>query len=149
MFQGDRQVVPGFEGIEPLFLRYRAEDFLTDHLAEHSIRSQMKQSVNRGLFSEPADVLFDEEGKYNGLGVVGFRVDDITCTVKPAEGHPYNFFMKHIPLSNNYAHSEIWSDQDPPTIAMFKRPSKTALLEFRIRLCRVITKDKICIVAAR
>ncbi len=137
MYQNDREAVPGFDGNELLYLRYYSGHFSGGQLLPAAIRSQMKQSVNRGKFSEPEDVLFSETGEYDGLGVVEFRVADIPRKVEQPDGPTYVFFMRHEPQATNYSHSEIWSDHFPPT-GSFKSPSKTVSLEFRIRLCRSI-----------
>jgi len=117
-------------------------------LVPDGIRSQLKQSVNRGDFSEPEDVLFSETGRYNGLGVVGFSVADIPERVDQPQGPGYVFFMRHEPEDNNYSHSEIWSDQDPRTGA-FRTPSRTVSLKFRILLCRLIRQEQVRIEAVR
>ena len=136
------------ESAEPLYLRYRRENFLNGQFAPEAIRSQLKQSVNRGGFSEPEDVLFSETGQYNGLGVVEFRVADIPGRLEQLNGPPYVFFVRHEPQDENYAHSEIWSDHDPQT-GGFRSPSRTISLEFRVRLCRSIRQDRVRIPATR
>ena len=108
----------------------------------------MKQSVNRGLFSEPEDVLFSETGAYDGLGVVEFRVLDVPRRVEQAPGPTYIFFMRHEPSEQNYAHSEIWSTHEKRTDD-FKAPSKTVSLKFRIQLCQSIGREQVRIEAVR
>src|SRR5260370_31433225 len=66
MYQRDRQIVPDFDGAEGLFLRYSKDDFLEGQLGVDAIRFP-KTSVNRGLLSEPEDVLFHDDGQYNVL----------------------------------------------------------------------------------
>ena len=122
MYRASRAVVPAFAPDERLYLRYAAQHFLNGQLLPDGIRAQLKQSVNRGLFSEPEDVLFSPSGEYNGLGVVEFQVLDIPTRIVQEQGPPYVFFTKHEPYDDNYAHSEIWADHDPPTSAGFRRP---------------------------
>jgi hypothetical protein len=129
-------------------MRYSADNFLEGQLLPAAIRSQLKQSVNRGSLSEPEDVLFSETGEYNGLGVVGFPVSAIPLRVDQSDGPSFCFFMRHEPEELNYSHSEIWSDHDPRT-GDFRRPSKTVSMTFRIRLCQSIGSDQIKIKAVR
>lgn len=148
MYRRDREVVPDFAGSELLYLRYSIQHFLRGMLAPDGIRAQLKQSVNRGRFSEPEDALFSETGDYNGLGVVEFRVSDIPPRVDQPQGPTFVFFMSHQPEEENYSHSEIWSDHDPRS-GGFRKPSRTVSLEFRVRLCRSIRQEQVRIEAIR
>ena len=145
MYQRDRQIVPDFDGTEGLFLRYSKDDFLDGQLGVDAIRFPTT-SVNRGLLSEPEDALFHGDGQYNGLGVVGFSVADLPGQIYQQDGPAYVFFMRHVPLPENYSHSEIWSDQEPAT-GTYRKPSRTVRLEFRVLLCKRITREKILIPA--
>jgi hypothetical protein len=121
--------------------------FVQGQLLPEGIRSQ-KQSVNRGRFSEAEDALFSETGEYDGLGVVEFKVADIPQRVEQPQGPAYVFFTQHVPLEDNYSHSEIWSDQEPRTGA-FRKSSRTVSLRFRILLCTSIRQEQIRIIAVR
>jgi len=147
MYRRHRQVLPDFDGGETLYLRYGREDFVQGQLAPAAIRFP-RTSVNRGILSEPEDALFAEDGKYNGLGVVEFKVSDIPPTIVQEQGPTYAFFMQHVPHTDNYAHSEIWSDHAIRT-GNYREPSKTVKLEFRIQICQRITKERIRIEAVR
>lgn len=147
MYQRDRQVLPDFDGGEFLYLRYGREDFVEGQLAPGGIRFP-KTSVNRGSLSRPEDALFAEDGKYNGLGVVEFKVSDIPPRIAQDQGPTYVFFMRHLPYTDNYSHSEIWSDQATQT-GIYREPSKTVKLKFRIHLCQRITQERIRIEAVR
>lgn len=140
--------MPEFAGTESLYLRYSSQYFLQGQLTPDAIRSQMKQSVNRGNFSEPEDVLFSESGEYDALGVIEFKVSDIPPRVDQPDGPAYVFFMTHQPQDTNYSHSEIWSDHEHRT-GGFRRPSRTVSLEFRTLLCRSLTAERIRIEAHR
>jgi len=148
LYRRGREVVPEFAASEMLYMRYSAEQFLEDHLNPAAIRSQLKQSVNRGRFSEPEDVLFSETGEYNGLGAVEFPVSAIPDKVDQPDGPSYTFSVQHQPEELNYSHSEIWSDQDPST-GGFRKPSRTVSAAFRLRLCMAIGLDQIKIPAVR
>jgi hypothetical protein len=147
MYQRDRPVIPHFDGTESLYLRYGVEDLLGDRLEWSAIHFP-RTSVNRGALSEPEDVLFDETGKYNGLGVVGFAVSDIPPRITQNQGPAYVFFMHHDPHPDNYSHSEIWSDQLPPK-GIYKEPGKSVKLEFRIQLSQRISRQSVRIPAVR
>ncbi len=147
MYQRDRPVLPDFDGEEALYLRSGCEDFVEGQLAPGAIRFP-KTSVNRGSLSEPEDVLFAEDGRYNGLGVVGLQVSDIPSRIAQEQGPTYVFFIRHVPYPDNYSHSEIWSDRATQT-GNYREPSRTVKLKFRIHLCRRITQERIKITAVR
>lgn len=171
MYPRGRPIVPDFEPAELLFLRYGAEHWVEGQLHQTAVKFPSKSgvSVNRsgpsGALSEPEDVLFDEHGKYNGLGVVGFAVSAIPPRLDPdhdlKETWPsFVFFPRHVPLDAendpneteiNYAHSEIWSQRaDSPRMpGQYKEPSPTAKLRFRIQLCKIIRQEQICVKAVR
>lgn len=148
MYRRDREVVPDFAVAELLFLRYMSQHFVQGELLPAGIRSQLKQSVNRGRFSEPEDVLFSETGEYDGLGVVEFRVANIRERVEQPQGPTFIFFMRHEPEDKNYSHSEIWSDHETRT-GGFRSPSRTVSLLFRTFLCRSIRQEHVRIRAVR
>ncbi len=147
MYQRHRQVLPDFDRNEPLYLRYGREDFVEGQLAPAAIRFP-RTSVNRGNLSEPEDALFAEDGKFNGLGVVAFEVSDIPPVIVQEQGPTYAFFMRHVPLADNYSHSEVWSDHTTQT-GDYREPSRTVKLKFRIHLCQRITQESIRIEAVR
>jgi hypothetical protein len=148
MYRHGREVISDFAGSELLYLRYSSQHFLQGQLEPPAIRSQRKQSVNRGRLSEPEDALFSEIGQYDGLGVVGFRVSDIPARVTQTQGPSFVFFMCHEPEDVNYAHSEIWSDHEHRT-GGFRRPNRAVSLEFRVRLCGAIRREQIIVEAVR
>lgn len=148
MYRHGRVGVPDFAGAELLYLRYMSQHLIQGQLLPEAIRSQLKQSVNRGSFSEPEDALFSETGAYDGLGVVAFRVADIPNSVDQPLGPTYRFFMRHEPEEENYSHSEIWSDHQGGS-GGFRPPSRTVSLRFRILLCRAIREEQVRIVAVR
>jgi hypothetical protein len=148
MYRRGREAVPDFAGPELLYLRYMSQHFIQGQLLPEGIRSQLKQSVNRGRFSEPEDALFSETAKYDGLGVVEFKVADIPERVEQPQGPSYVFFMRHEPDDENYSHSEIWSDHEVRT-GGFRPPSRTVSLLFRTSLCKAIRQEQVRITAVR
>ncbi len=147
MYRKGRPVIPTFDFAESIFLRYGIDDFLDGQLIPAAIRFP-KQSVNRGSLSKPEDVLFHENGKYDGLGAVAFTVVDIPERIIGDQGSTYVFFMHHDPHEDNYAHSEIWSDQEQRT-GEYRKPSPSVKLKFRIQLCQRIRTESIRIEAVR
>ena len=147
MYRRGRPLAQEFAEEEPLYLRYGCEDFAENQLQYSAVRFP-QMSVNRGRFSEPEDVLFSEEGKFDGLGVLELRVADIPKRLEQDNGPAYVFFMHHAPLEDNYAHSEICSARDPET-ASPRSPSATVKTKFLIMLCQRITRDRIRIEAVR
>jgi hypothetical protein len=107
--------------------------------------------VNRSRFSEPEDVLFSEDGRYNGLGVVQFQVSDVPARVDSGQGPIYIFFLRHVPIDEppniNYAHSEISSAREIEPSEL-KDPSKTAKALFKAQLVKRIRSEQIKIEAA-
>jgi hypothetical protein len=147
MYRRDRPVVPHFDSHELLYLRFGLDDFVDGQLVTAALRIP-GQSVNRGSFSSPEDVLFHPEGDYNGLGAVEFKVEDIPVTVVGEQDSTFMFFMQHVPLEENYSHSEVWSDK-PPGTGDCRKPSRSVGLKFKAELCRRIREDRIKIPAAR
>ncbi len=147
MYASGRAAARFAEPLEPLYLRFGLEDFLGEHLVPAVLRVP-GQSVNRGSLSEPEDVLFHEEGHYDGLGVVEFVVQDVPSAIFANQGSSAIFFMLHKPLPENYSHSEIACDQVEPLKGNHE-PSKSVKLKFRADLCKCIRTDRIRIHAFR
>lgn len=147
MIRNRRPVIPNFAADEPLFLRYGVDDFVNGQLVAAALHFP-RQSVNRGRFSEPEDVLYHDEGKYDGLGAVEFGVADIPATITGDQGSTYRFFMHHEPLDDNYGHSEIWSAR-PESEEEYREPGKSTKLQFRMQLCKRILTSRIRIAAVR
>jgi hypothetical protein len=140
-------VVPEFGADERLYLRYEADHWVQGELTSAGIRFP-DTSVNRSRFSEPEDVLFSEQGRYNRHGVVFFPVSDIPVRIAldpPNNGNPYLFRIDHKPLDDNYSHSEIRSR--PEGTVEDREPSKTIKKQFRIQLCQRLTQDRVLIEA--
>jgi hypothetical protein len=146
MVQGSRPIVSQFEDSERLYMRFQPRHFHGEELDPSAIRSE-KQSVNRGLFSEPDDVLFRhiEDVKYLNEGVVFFFVGELPKTLSQADGPTYTTFVVHEPVALNYAHSEIWSDHVPPSGKSFRELSRSLKLTFRIELAKRINRQRIII----
>jgi hypothetical protein len=100
-----RPLVPDFKSDERLYLRIVKANYAGDRLQQGAFDMPV-QSVNRGMFSEPEDVLLPDKQK---RGIAYFLVEHIP---KPtvSRDHPGKIFalvVKHAPEEDNYAHSEI------------------------------------------
>jgi hypothetical protein len=95
--------VPDFDPEEQLFRRCRQEDVDEGRLSRSAIRFP-DWSVNRSRFSEPGDALLPD---WAGWGVAAFAVKDVPPSVASEGGPDVEFKVEHVPLEENYAHSEV------------------------------------------
>jgi hypothetical protein len=89
-------------------------------------------SVNRDKYSKPEDVLFSESGQFDGWGVLAFVVAEFPGPVS-ASNCQYLLVPRHVPLEENYAHSEIWCNKVPGTTEHVDAP-KTVKKLYRAQL---------------
>ncbi len=137
MLRNGRPEDPIFRPEELLYRRYRNDHWI-DGLFSPAGFKFPKQSVNRQKYSEPEDVVFSEDGIFDGFGVLEFAVRDVPSSLEE-EGTPvYIFFLKHIPLEDNYAHSEIWCETEQET-GRYVSPSQTVRKKFRTMLSQRVT----------
>jgi hypothetical protein len=134
MYRQNRPEAPVFAPDELLYRRYRREHWVGGRFAGPGIQFP-KQSVNRGGFSEPEDVLYSDSGEFDGQGVLQCRVCDVPerLELPPAPGAV--FFLKHAPVDDNYSHSEIWADKLESTGA-YVEPSPSLKKLFRTVLAQ-------------
>jgi len=117
-----------FSATERLFRRYTRSHYINGQFSNTGFNFD-RQSVNREKYSEPGDVLFDEADLYEGCGVLSFRTQDLPISFPPE--HPQlSFSPKHVPMEDNYAHSEVWCDKIPAT-GEYVTPSKSLRKLFR------------------
>ena len=131
MLQLDRPAVQDFDPGELLYMRFPAGAFEDDRLNPDAIK--MDQSVNRQRFSDPADVIFDENGRYDAFGVTFFKVEDIPKSVTGDGGTFRSFFAHHCPEQDNYSHAEVRHNGP-------NQPSKSVRKRFRIGCVYFTTK---------
>lgn len=86
-------------------------------------------SVNRELFSEPADVLLPAHLE---CGVVGFEVGDVPERLESGDGRVFEFRVEHVPEEDNYAHSEVRVFHNAERLG--GKPPKLVRRVFRLRL---------------
>jgi len=110
MLQGKRKVDVGFKPFHRLYYRCQINEVVGDRLLAASI-PYSKTSVNWSKYSFPWDVLFN----YNGYGIFSFVVRSLPVELpkKQPPGQPaippHYFRPEHVPLPDNYAHSELWA----------------------------------------
>jgi len=137
MYGRARPVVNEFATGELLYRRHRREDFQNGYILPSALSfpkegSDSGPSVNRSLFSRPEHTLWDNRKKLVGLGVYEFPVSRIPETLRcPNTQREFTFFAKHVPLWNNYAHTELWCDSLPKKNSGFVEPTKEVKKQFR------------------
>lgn len=97
---------PTFEPAEKLFRRYKRGHFVGGSFSGVGLSFKEAPSLNREKYSRPHDVLFSEADEFADWGVVSLRVRDIPPSM-PSEHPLYNLFPEHVPLEDNYSHTEI------------------------------------------
>jgi hypothetical protein len=106
MLQGDRTVDNQFSPSEALYYRMSVVGPVGSRPEGIDIRLP-EDSVNRGKYSEPGDVLYPN---YFHLGVAEFPVSAIPgprpFTDQQGETRTYALTVEHDPKDDNYAHSE-------------------------------------------
>lgn len=128
-----------FQPREKLFRRYTRSHYMNGQFSNTGFAFTSPQSVNRQKYSEPADVCFSEADEFAGWGVLSFRVDDLPPAF-PDDQPQYTFFPKHIPLEDNYAHSEVWCDTIP-ACGEYVKPSKQVRKLFRAVLSQRVVVE--------
>lgn len=140
LYRRGRPPVPNFAGDESLYRRFRRADSQNGVILPSALKFPSKgentgQSVNRSRFSQPADALWTEKERMNGLGVFEFPVAELpNILVCPTTARSFTFFPKHVPLNRNYAHSEIWCDALPRLNAEYVHPTSLVKKELRARI---------------
>lgn len=109
LFQGTRGVDCSFHWYHLLYQRCELEAIIGDRLNPNSIR-YADPSVNWSKYSKPWDVIFE----YPGRGIVQFMVGrlprDIPQEIPQGErSELHTCRPQHVPLPENYSHSEIWT----------------------------------------
>jgi hypothetical protein len=137
MYRRGRPVVNHFPAHELLYRRYRRSDAIEGTILPSAIQFPKKgentgQSATRSSFSRPEDARWTETERLDAWGV--FQIP-VSCLPQQATcrdtGRQFAFFPKHVPLQKNYAHSEIWCDDIPPSNAGYVVPTKLVKKEFR------------------
>jgi hypothetical protein len=139
MFREGRPADQVFKPKELLFRRYLKEHFADGQIPDAYFN--FPPSLNRQKYSEPRDVIFSEDGCFDGWGVLEYRVDQMSFDLVH-ESAGYSFFPKHTPDEANYSHTEIHcrreSDQRPEV-----HPNKAVRKKYRAKLSQQSPKIRI------
>src|SRR5436309_8641364 len=108
MRRNGRGVDSSYRPSDRLYRRCVKEDIEGDRLLAARIRYD-DNSVNWSRYSKPWDVIFD----YQGQGIARWLVRELPKRI-PENLPPgtkvelHDFMPSHVPLCDNYSHSEIW-----------------------------------------
>jgi hypothetical protein len=112
-----------FEPTEKLFRRYKSEHFIGGRFSNMGLSFENAPSVNREKYSQPSDVIFSETDEFQNWGVLSFQAQYLP-PLFPLEHPEYSFFAKHVPLEDNYGHSEVFCDCLPASgVFVVPRPA--------------------------
>jgi hypothetical protein len=137
MYRRGRPARDNFVPGEVLYRRHRRTDTKNGVILPSALQFPKKtentgQSVNRSSFSKPEDVLWTPKGRQHGFGVFQFPVSCLPASLTCREsGRRFTFFPKHVPLWNNYAHSEVWCDEIPGKNQGYVLPTSVVKKEVR------------------
>lgn len=121
-----------FGAPERLFRRYTRLHYINGQFSNTGFSFDSPPSVTREKYSEAQDVIFSEADEFANWGVLSFRVADLPTSFPP-ENPLIRFFPRHVPMEDNFAHSEVWSDAIPAT-GGYVKPSKQTRKLFRALL---------------
>jgi len=133
-----------FEASEKLFRRYTRAHYVNGQFSNTGFAFNSPQSVNRQKYGEPTDTLFSETDEFAEWGVLSFKTEDLPALFPPDDPR-YSFFPRHVPMEDNYAHSEVWCDSVPASVRYVKPNSGTRKFFRTVLSQRVLVE----IVAAR
>jgi hypothetical protein len=132
MFRNGRAEDQVFGKDENLYRRYIKEHWVNNTFVGAGFQFP-RPSVNRQRYSEPEDVIYSDEGEFDGCGVLEFSVEHIPQRLVDGAGKAYVFFPWHTPDEDNYAHSEIWCESESER-GQQADPNSTTKKKFRTML---------------
>lgn len=105
LYRDGRPIDPIFDNSEKLYRRFCHDEVIDGRYSPSRIKPP-GSSLNRGLYSEPRDVLFPNNPC---CGIAIFVVEDVSSIeVKSGNGvDVFSFGLSHKPEEYNYSHSEI------------------------------------------
>lgn len=130
-----------FGATEKLFRRYTRAHYMNGQFSNTGFAFTSPQSVNRHKYSEISDALFSETNEFANWGVLSFKAEDLPASFPPDEPR-YGFFPKHVPMEDNYAHSEVWCDSLPVTGSYIKPSSGIRKLFRTVLSQRIVNRDR-------
>lgn len=140
MYQIRRSVVDVFQPGELLYRRYRRGDVKNGMLLPSALGFPKKgnntgPSVTRSSFSRPEDARWSDKRRIVGAGVYQFPISCLPARSRCSDtAREFTFFPKHVPLWNNYAHSEVWCDSFPRRNAGYVLPTELVKKELRAQI---------------
>jgi hypothetical protein len=133
MYRRGRPVDEYFKPNEHVYRRYFKNDYdlVRGVLLPSALRFPKKDdlttgsSVNRSSLSRAEDALWTNKQRLPDAGVYQFPLACLPAEEEcPKTGRRFTFFPKHVPLWNNYAHTEIWCDSLPRANAAYVLPTE-------------------------
>lgn len=134
----ERPVDPLFEADEPLYRRVQPSLVQKGIVSPLAFRFD-RQSVNRGKFSIPSDVLHKnccDDRDFSDWKVVKILVKELPHSLTGGTGQTYNFPVRHTPTRSCYPHSEIWCNKTGNADDPYESPSKKIRTEFCAHLAQ-------------
>jgi hypothetical protein len=138
MLRNGRAPDAEFQPTEKLFRRYKREHFIDGRFSNMGLSFTNPPSVNREKYSQPSDAIFSEADEFLNWGVLSFQAQHLPAAF-PTDRPAYSFFPHHVPLENNYSHSEVGCDTIPPS-GTYQVPQPPGMRKlFRTTLSQRIT----------
>ncbi len=110
MLRKGRPRDPHFEPDEFLFRRVHP-DYWHERLVDRAAIGLPDMSVGRGKYGYP-EWLRVEGLEFRDWAVVGFQVKDLEGELLHQGIEKWTFEARHVPLEENYPHSEVWAFKD-------------------------------------
>ena len=105
MYRRGRPVDPNFSPEEILNMRCTKDTVDGSRLLPTGIDLRFPAfSVNRGKYSKPKDVLLPN---WPNFGIVGFKYKNIFYKISTDPNTEYTTSVSHVPMEENYSHSEV------------------------------------------
>jgi hypothetical protein len=136
LLQGGRTPDPIFPPEEKIFIRFKQIDG-SGNVAISEIR-YVDQSGNRSKYcSRPSYILLPNYDNW-GYGSISIKdILDIPGIITTKSGVNNSCEVAHMPLTDNYSHSEIWTYRNGVRATNNNKKKKIAAL-FRIEICQKI-----------
>ena len=124
---------PVFAGNEQLFRRFNSGHYVGGMLMPAAL-SFPRQSFVRSKYAVPTDVLDPAcaNGRdYAAWGILAIAVEDIPSEVRAENCPSFEFWPKHEPIEECYAHTELWCNRTGQNHGVYKEPPTTIKTSFR------------------
>jgi hypothetical protein len=135
MLRNGRAEDQEFSSTERMYRRYVQDDFEGESFKP--ARFRFPPSLNRERYSHPEDVIFSEDGEFDGCGILECTVGELSIRIADDRYVEYQFVPVHMPEENNYSHSEIWADCIQTQVRT-DEPSKIAKKKYRTAISKLL-----------